>query len=468
MDTAVSEAIEAHFQRVQDRIHAPQLAFGLRVAGETVDLSNPSLPFRIASMTKSFTAAAVLLLRDRGALQLDQPIAELVPELVSLVAPTTDSPPISVRHLLTMSSGLAFDDPWADRQLGIDSTTLDSLFARGARFAAAVGTSYVYSNYGYAMLGRAVSNVARMPFQRFISAELLAPLGMAATGWDVPDDFAAPNRVIAGMAVADTPPPLGDGGFAAMGGLWSNVTDLLRWVDFMLDSFPARDDLDDAPLRRSTRREMQQGCRASPPMTVELDGAERTIHGGYGMGLRAITESKLGDLVSHTGGLPGYGSNMMWHPNAMVGIVSLANVTYAPMSVANLEALDIVRIAGKLANARARATPALAERGSALVGLVNNWNDAHARTIFASNVELDEVFDSRAQAVHELIGNRGPLTIISVASDNATQASALLADQTGRPAFEISFSLSPEMTPRIQAYELRALDFEESAPHAGG
>jgi hypothetical protein len=236
----------------------------------------------------------------------------------------------------------------------------------------------------------------------------------------------------------------------------------------MLDSFPARDDLDDAPLRRSTRREMQQGCRASPPMTVELDGAERTIHGGYGMGLRAITESKLGDLVSHTGGLPGYGSNMMWHPNAMVGIVSLANVTYAPMSVANLEALDIVRIAGKLANARARATPALAERGSALVGLVNNWNDAHARTIFASNVELDEVFDSRAQAVHELIGNRGPLTIISVASDNATQASALLADQTGRPAFEISFSLSPEMTPRIQAYELRALDFEESAPHAGG
>jgi len=78
VDTDVAEAIEAHFQRIQDRIHAPQLAFGLRVERETVALSHPLPLFRIASMTKSFTAAAVLLLRDRGALQLDQPIAELV------------------------------------------------------------------------------------------------------------------------------------------------------------------------------------------------------------------------------------------------------------------------------------------------------------------------------------------------------------------------------------------------------
>src|SRR5580765_25146 len=69
---------------------------------------------RIASMTKSFTASAVLLLRDRGELRLDDPVATYLPELEG-VAFSPDAPPLTIRHLLSMSGGLLTDDPWGDR-----------------------------------------------------------------------------------------------------------------------------------------------------------------------------------------------------------------------------------------------------------------------------------------------------------------------------------------------------------------
>ena len=83
--------------------------------------------FRIASMTKSFTAATILGLRDEGLLSLDDPIARHVPELAGLHGPTADAPPITIRHLLTMASGLATDDPWGDRQQGLDLGTFSEL-----------------------------------------------------------------------------------------------------------------------------------------------------------------------------------------------------------------------------------------------------------------------------------------------------------------------------------------------------
>ncbi len=69
-------------------------------AAEPDALPTEHTVFRIASMTKSFTASAILLLRDRGLLRLDDPIAEIAPEFAAVVGPTTDSPPITVRHLL--------------------------------------------------------------------------------------------------------------------------------------------------------------------------------------------------------------------------------------------------------------------------------------------------------------------------------------------------------------------------------
>src|SRR4051795_1723795 len=94
---------------------APRLAWGVLAGGELVGGEDVDTAYRIASCTKSFTAAALLLLRDRGVLSLDAPITDFVPQAV-LRLPSADSPVPSVRMLMSMSGGLPTDDPWADRQ----------------------------------------------------------------------------------------------------------------------------------------------------------------------------------------------------------------------------------------------------------------------------------------------------------------------------------------------------------------
>ncbi len=110
--------------------------------------------FRIASMTKSFTATCLLRLRDDGLLALDDPAEAYVPVLRGRTTPTSDARPVTVRELLTMSAGLPTDDAWGDRQLPITPERLDEIVAAGLRHAWAPGTAFEYSNLGYALLGQ--------------------------------------------------------------------------------------------------------------------------------------------------------------------------------------------------------------------------------------------------------------------------------------------------------------------------
>jgi len=126
----------------------PGLAYGIVVDGElalsggigvqNVENKLPITPdsvFRIASMTKSFTAMSLMKLRDEYKLRLDDPVAAYVPELAKLQYPTRDSAPITVRNLLTMSAGLPQDDPWADRQLADTEAQLSELMNDGLTFS---------------------------------------------------------------------------------------------------------------------------------------------------------------------------------------------------------------------------------------------------------------------------------------------------------------------------------------------
>ena len=163
--------------------------------------------------------------------------------------------------------------------------------AEGAAFAAAPGTVFEYSNLGYGVLGQVVEAVAGMRLQEYVSRSFLGPLGMSDTVWDARQArtgarLARPFRVVDGAIVAE-PPPLADGALGPMGGLWSTVADLALWVGFLAEAFPPRDGTDDGPLRRASRREMQQVCRAIPPSITreEVDGRCGLVAGGYGMGL---------------------------------------------------------------------------------------------------------------------------------------------------------------------------------------
>jgi CubicO group peptidase (beta-lactamase class C family) len=446
--------------------HVPGVVYGVIANGEVAhatglgSVSGPGAEecapdehtvFRIASMTKSFTAAAILLLRDEGRLGLDEPVATYVPAVAEFRLPTTDSPAITVRHLLSMASGLATDDAWGDRHLDGTADWMDALLAAGATFAVPPGTAFEYSNYGFAILGRVIDNVTGAAYQRFISERLLAPLGMSATTWVAPSTPAVGCRWVDDHWIAED--PLGDGAFAAMGGLWSNVDDLTRWVSFLLDAFPPRDDVDEGPLRRSSLREMQQVCRGLPVSVRTLDnGKTRLGPSGYGMGLNVMYDLTLGHMVAHSGGLPGFGSNMRWSIDRGVGVIALGNVTYAPMATLTRDLFDVLEDSGVLPLPVPLSSEVLSAAANKLVDLLFEWDDDAADALFADNVFLDNERKRRRDEAARFCAACGPVVARTLGVNAATNGTMVL--QCERGAARVELQLSAEVPPRVQWYEL--------------
>src|SRR6266852_5845080 len=257
-----------------------------------------------------------------------------------------DAARISIRHLLTMTAGFPTDDPWGDRQQGLPLQDFARFLAEGVSVNWAPGTRFEYSNLGYAILGRIITAVTGEAYPDYIRHRLLTPLGMARTGYEA-EEFEVPGQQVsgpAGLARGYRRAPGGwsevafdpAGAFAPMGGIFSCVRDLTRWVAGFAASFPpgAEDAVDAHPLRRASRREMQL-----PQVLTAWAGAPGFPGDGassppatYGFGLFVDEHPTLGRIVSHSGGYPGFGSNMAWHPATGTGVIALGNGTYAAMA----------------------------------------------------------------------------------------------------------------------------------------
>jgi CubicO group peptidase (beta-lactamase class C family) len=223
--------------------HVPGAAWGIVIDGELAhsgaagyrDVAakapvDADTVFRIASMTKSFTALSILKLRDEGKLSLDDPAERYVPELKNLTYPTSDSPRITVRHLLSHSEGFPEDNPWGDRQLAASDDRFSRMLSGGIPFSNAPGIAYEYSNYGFAILGRIVSTVSGQPYATYMTNNILVPLGMRSTTFN--PSSVPPNLLAHGYRWEDAQwkeePLLEHGAFGAMGGMLTSVRDLSR------------------------------------------------------------------------------------------------------------------------------------------------------------------------------------------------------------------------------------------------
>lgn len=394
------------FQDVVDQAHIPGLAYGVILDGQLVHSHgmgrremtttapvDAETIFRIASMTKSFTALAILQLRDRGQLRLDEAAATYVPELAHLLYPSADSAPITVRQLLTMSAGWPQDDPWADRQIYRPDTDLSALYEGGIPFSNPPGVTFEYSNMGYMVLGRIITNVSGRPAMDFVQQEILTPLGMTQSGWQATDLPA--SQLAHGYRWEDETwreealLPCG-GDVASFAGLFTTVQDLARWVALFQSAWPPRDDADTGILRRSSLREMQQVGRMVAPRLQEqsLGEAGGVTGGGYGFGLYTLHNGDW-ESVGHGGGLPGFGSHMRWAPDYGVGVVILANVTYAPVHALCSEALALLVEGASLPKRAPEPDPALLQAQEGVNRLLTVWDDALADQLFADNFFLD-------------------------------------------------------------------------------
>ena len=440
--------------------HYPALAWGivrdgvLAEHGGVGSLDDGSAPdertvFRIASMTKSFTAAAVLSLRDEGALLLDTPVAEYAPELAPVQGPD-DSPRITLRHLLSMSAGIPTDDPWADRHLDFTMDEIDEVYRAGSLFAFRTGDAYEYSNLGFGMIGRVVRRVTGRTVQEHISERFVGPLGMADTTWVQPphDRWARPYRWQDEAHVPDLPHPIGDGEISPMGGIWTTVADLARWVAWLDAAHAQPAPRDGSALSAASRREMQRIHTYIG--TNDLLG--RSYPNGYGFGLRIRDDADLGMVVGHSGGVPGYGSNMRWVAGTGVGAIALANTTYAPAAHLTMQHLYTLHEAGELTRPGREVSPPLRRAAERLVALLNEWDHDAAAILFADNVALDDEFGRRAAEARRLVDQHGPLTLVALHPESATSGDA---EVVGRSAhLRIRVELAPLVDELVQAYHL--------------
>lgn len=422
-------------------VHVTALGLADREAGRAVGRDTA---FRIASMTKNMTALAILSLRDAGKVVLDAPLSEYVPQFAAVRPATADSKPVTLRDLLCHVAGFVTDDPWGDRVLGMTPAGLDRVIATGTLFARAPGLAYEYSNLGYALLGRVLTNVSGEPYQDYVRRLFLAPLGMARTTFDAPaaalGDYAFGYRLDGEAWSRERIEP--DGEVGAMGGLVTTAPDYARWVAFLLSAWPARDDPEAGPVRRASVREL--ALYHAPPFQPDIPGPRPTA---YGYGLMNAVDPALGRLLHHPGGLPGYGSHVLLLPDRGWGVFAFANRTYAPMSKLTPLLARILHDAAPKP-APAAPSPALRRAVDAAVAAYASSRIEDVADVCAPNLLLDTPLHLRNAELADLKRRLGEGAIENIEPTHALAGRVTLACARGR--LTVTIALSPERQPGIQ------------------
>jgi CubicO group peptidase (beta-lactamase class C family) len=436
-------------------------AAGFRDAAAKAPVEANRTVFRIASMTKSFTAMAILKLRDEGKLSLDEPAERYVPEMKGLKYPTSDSPRITIRHLMSHAEGFPEDNAWADRHLADTHEQFSKMLTDGVPFSNAPGLAYEYSNFGFAILGRIITKASGRPYNEYMQANILDPLRMTSTTLE--PGAVARERLAQGYRWEDEQwkleEQLPDGAFGAMGGMLTSIPDLARYVSVLLGAWPPRDGPETGPISRASLREMQQVARPAPSLvTRNAAGAVQLTSGGYGYGLRVSQSCEFALSVAHGGGLPGFGSIMRWLPDHGVGIIAFGNLTYTGWGGVVNTAFERLSATGGLQPRAVQPAPALIEAQAAVSRLVNNWDDGVMDRLAADNFFLDYSRERRKaelQALQAKVGRCEPRPGFDYI-ENALRGEWTLTCERG--TVRASVTLAPTMPPRLQVLNLRTVD----------
>lgn len=469
-DTATLAAVDRVMEHFRLDAHIPGMVYGIVKDGrlvyvrglgvQDIEAKRPVTAdslFRIASMTKSFTALSILKLRDEGKLSLDAPAEHYVPELRGWKYPTDDSPRIRVRELLTHTAGFATDDPWGDRQTPLPEDEFTRLLKDGVPFTRPPATQMEYSNLGYALLGRIVANVSQGPYKDFVQRTLLTPLGMTSTSYDVAT--APAERRALGYRWEDgawkLEPTMAHGAFGAMGGIQTSANDYAKYVAFLLQAWPPRDGADAGPVKRSSVRELAQGANFPAirvrPGASGPDGCRAPM--AYGMGMYAATDCELGLTLSHGGGYPGYGSHVLVLPDYGVGLFALANRTYAGPRPPLWDAAVALHRGGHLVARPIAVSPALATAYAAVATMFASGSVTAAGDVLAMNFLMDRDAQHWAADFAALTTQVGRCdTTSAIVPSGALSGAFTWTCTQGRVQGELL--LAPTPSPRIQSLSM--------------
>ncbi len=471
-DAATYAKVDSLFADFALDHHIPGMVYGIVKDGRLVhvrgigvqDLESkrpvtPDTLFRIASMSKAFTALTVLALRDQGKVRLDALAETYVPEMRGWKMATRDSPRIRVRDLLNHTGGFVTDDPWGDRQTPMPEAEFSKLLSAGVPFAGPSQTRMEYSNLGYALLGRIVTNVSGKPYSETIGTTLLKPLGMASSGYFV--EQAPAERRALGYRWEDNAwrlePTMAHGAFGAMGGLQTSAVDYAKWLGFLTAAWPPRDDADTGPVQRATVRELAQGSNfGRVRQRIGQSGAEACRQNyNYGMGMIASMDCDLGLTLSHGGGYPGYGSHVLVLADYGVAIFALANKTYAGPAAPVWDSAVALHRAGLLKGRTTAVSADLAQAYRAATAIYKQGNIGAGGDVLAMNLLMDRDAAGWKRDLAELKGKVGDCdTTTPITASSTMEGQFTWRCATGRVAGSIL--LAPTVPQRIQTLRLTA------------
>lgn len=271
--------------------------------------------YRIGSISKSFTAVALLQLQEKGALDLDDPVEGVLPELEGLREPPAGAGPVTFRHLASHTAGLIREPELEGAAEGPLELWEEKILASipATSFYGAPGASYRYSNIGFGILGYSLGRTSGVPFMELMDAMLFRPLGMASSGFVVTPAMAehlATGYVRLRNGSVDTRAPylehVGRGYKVPNGGIYSTVGDLARFISGLTGA-------SSAPILGPGGRRL---IRVS--QTPEGDTP-------YSFGFSISRREGEPDLVGHGGSVAGYTAHLVFEPDTGVGVILLRN-----------------------------------------------------------------------------------------------------------------------------------------------
>ena len=449
--------------------HFPGMVFGIVADGRLIFFSSygstdlqqkiavdGKSEFRIASMTKSFTAMSILKLRDEGKLKLDDPVYLYIPEMKGQYL-TSDGTEVTIRNLLSHAAGFPEDNPWGDRQLADTDDELVALIKKHISFSNDPGLAYEYSNLGFATLGYIIKKVSGKTYAQYITDNILKPLGMTHTYFEyskVPaNELAHGYRWLNEQWVEQ--PMLHDGIYGAMGGMITSMEDFGKYVAFHLSAWPPRNDKETGPIKRSSVREMQHPWNVPVLNTQYRYGARGCpIVSSYAYGLGWVKDCDGKVFVGHSGGLPGFGSQWRIMPDYGIGIISFANLTYANTGTLNAVLLDTLVKIAQLQPRQLPPSAILNERKEQLVRLLPDWNNAEKSNIFAVNFWMDYFPDSLRKEAQTIFEHAGKIKKVKeLVAENQLRGSFVMEGE--KKNIVVSFTLTPENPALIQAFAIR-------------
>jgi CubicO group peptidase (beta-lactamase class C family) len=273
----------------------------------------PRHRYRIGSITKTFTATAVMQLVDEGLVGLDDPLSAHLPEY--------DDAAVTLRRMLAHISGLQREGPGSFWETLVMPTTEEILASLGeVEQVLSPGERWHYSNLAFSLLGEVVARHRQAPYRRVVEERLLGPAGLTETAFDTAPPVALGYFVqpYTDVITLQTDPPLR--GFDAAGGLMGTAADMCRWGHALAG--PGAGLVSQASLDRMHL------------LHAMFDHERWAVGWGLGLELHRLGERLL---AGHSGGMPGYSTGLLWSRSdrLVCAVMTSSGATGDPMGLAH-------------------------------------------------------------------------------------------------------------------------------------